>query len=89
MTARTTGDQPARRGGYPNGGGARRGTSGTALRRRADAYREQADALEQMLVETQQHFTEAFAEADSQTTTRDRISDAARRNRNAKGRNVR
>jgi len=51
------------------------------LRRRAEAYREKADALEAMLTEVQDQFTEAFAAADSQRSTRDRITQAARSGR--------
>jgi len=88
MATRKTGDQPLSH---------RRGTSGSgrtpgnapALRRRAERYREQADALEAALTETQQQFADAFAAVDAQTTTRERISDAARRNRKSNGRNIR
>lgn len=49
------------------------------LRRRAVAYREKADALEKLLADTQAHFGEAFAEADAQRSTRDRITEEAHR----------
>jgi hypothetical protein len=76
------------RGTYPNTGNARGATSAPALRRRADAYRDRADELEAILKETQDQFTDAFAAADSQLSTRDRINDAARKHRRLAGRNA-
>jgi hypothetical protein len=52
-----------------------------ALRRRAEACRDRAEQLETMLRETQDQFTEAFATADAQVSTRDRITKAARNGR--------
>lgn len=57
------------------------GAGVAALRRRAATYREKADALEAMLKGAQDHFTDAFAVADSQVSTRERIAEAARRGR--------
>jgi len=57
------------------------GASVAALRRRAETYREKANALEAMLADTQMQFAEAFNAADSQVSTRDRIATAARRGR--------
>lgn len=62
----------------PSPGASRPTGNSAALRRRAEACREQADALERMLEETQAHFGKAFAAADAQRSTRDRIADAAR-----------
>ena len=55
------------------------GASVAALRRRAEAYRAKADALEATLRGTQEQFAESFSAADAQVTTRDRIATAARR----------
>ncbi len=57
------------------------GANARALRRRAEAYREKADELEAMLRDTQDEFTTAFAALDAQTSTRDRITRAARGSR--------
>lgn len=64
------------------------GTNAPALRRRAEAYRDKADALEAMLKGTQDQFADSFAAADSQVSTRDRINDAARKGRRLGGRNT-
>ena len=67
------------KGTYPNSsGGGTPANSAPALRRRAEAYRDKADQLEAMLNDTQKQFAGAFAAADSQLSTRERITDAAR-----------
>lgn len=63
--------------------------SATRLRDRAEKCRAKADELESALLETQDHFSEAFATADAQRSTRDRISDEARRGRKLGARGVR
>jgi hypothetical protein len=57
------------------------GSNERSLRRNAEKYRDRADELESMLAATQRKFTEAFAAADAQVSTRDRITKAARGNR--------
>jgi len=82
MTIRMTRPNPSGRHRSP-------GTSAAALRRRAESYRDKADALEAILTDTQEQFTEAFSIADAQVATRDRIASAARKRRNNAGRNLR
>lgn len=67
------------KGTYPNTAGGRGAASVAALRRRAEAYRAKADALEATLQDTQEQFAESFSAADARVSTRDRIAAAARR----------
>lgn len=76
------------KGNYPNTGGSRGATSVAALRRRAESYRNKADALEATLTGTQEAFAESFSTADLQVSTRDRISEAARKGRRLGGRSA-
>jgi hypothetical protein len=73
------------KGTYPNTSGRRPTGNVATLRRRAEAYRDRADELEAVLADTQDQFTEAFAVADAQMSTRDRISKAARGKRQLGG----